>query len=576
MMSSCDVDSKDWAFYSGSSHYDTEKHYMTMRDVKVKFWDVPVLYTPYLGFSTHKERSSGLLFPALGYSKTDGAVYEQPIYWAASRSWDVELRPQLRTTRGIGMYGTLRFADSVYSAGAIRMGYFKDNEEYTQEHSIRNESHYGFEMLYDSSRVLERFMSTESDVVDGFYLNATLLNDIDYIYLQKRPMSHFGASHLQESRANYFVHNDDFSGGIYAKYFIDTRMEENNETMQILPTLQLHKYLKPVFLDRLTYSADLTMNNFTRQDGATLNLTEFQVPVEYTHTFFDDFITLSLREDLYYNKLLFGNEVFTNDDFQYYNNVSRAKIFSDLTRKYNSFVHVLQPALSYNLPGNGGETPVAYEELDEGQRRLYAPGVESENVALKFSQYFYNDSGKMIFYERFTQLYHPEKEEYKFDDFAHEMEYHIGDWALYNNFIYTYEFSKIREMSSAVRWNGEGYGLALTHSYQRLYTYGDEQEVVEHEYNNDINLDLKYQVTNRIGLIGGLVYDIDEELNSQWRFGLGYNKDCWNVAVGFRQDIRPTETINGTDSILDNSFTFQLNFVPFGGIGMSSDDMNRY
>ena len=576
MMSSCDVDSKDWALYSKSSHYDTEKHYITMRDVKVKFWDIPVMYTPYLAFSTHKERSSGLLFPSFGYSQTDGAVYEQPIYWAASRSWDVELRPQLRTTRGVGVYGTLRFADSAYSAGAIRVGYFKDNEDYTVENSIRNESHYGFEMLYDSSQILERFMSAGSDVVDGLYINATLLNDIDYIFLQKRPMSHFGASPLQESRVNYFVQNDAFSGGIYGKYFIDTRLEDNNATMQILPTIQLHKYLKPILLDRLTYSMNLTTNNFTREEGTTLTIAEFYAPVEYTHTFLDDLVTLSLKEDLYYNSLFFGNGTFENDDFQYYNNISRVKLFSDLTKKYGTFVHVLQPSVTYSIPGNGVESPVAYEELDEDQKYLYAAGVESENVAFKFSQYFYNDSGEIVFYERFTQLYHPEKEEYKFDDFSHEMEYNVGKWKFYNTFIYNYEFSKIREMSTAVRLQGEGYGLSVTHSYQRLYSYDDNHDVLENKRNNDINLNLRYQVTNRIGFIGGFIYNIDDEFNSQYRVGFGYNKDCWNIAVGFRQDVRPTETTTGTGSILDNSFTFQLNFVPFGGVGLSSDDMNKY
>ena len=131
-----------------------------------------------------------------------------------------------------------------------------------------------------------RFFSTKADLTDGLYINATLLNDVDYIYLQKRPMSHFGAVPLQESRVNYFVHNEDFAGGLYGKYFIDTRKEDNNSTMQILPTLQFHKYLKSLVLDRLTYSMDLTMNNFTRKEGTTLKVAEFYTPIEYTHPFF--------------------------------------------------------------------------------------------------------------------------------------------------------------------------------------------------------------------------------------------------------------------------------------------------
>lgn len=576
IMSSCDVNSKDWSLYASNSNYDRKNHYMTMEDVKVKFWDVPVFYTPYLGFSTHKERSSGVLFPSFGYSKNDGAVYEQPIYWAPSKSWDVELRPQIRSVRGKGIYGTLRFADSPYSSGAVRVGYFQDNLDYVEEYDIKNETHYGFEMLYDSTRVLGNFMDLDSSIVDGLYINATLLNDIDYIYLQKRPMAHFGAVPLQESRFNYFIHDDDYFAGVYAKYFIDTRKVDNDTTMQILPTLQLHKYLKPLYLDTLTYSIDLTMNNYTRKDGITLKIGEFYAPIEYTHSLFDDYLTLSLKEDLYYNKLFFSNGDYSNSDYQYFNNISRIQLFSDLTKRYDSYVHVIQPSLTYSIPGSGVESPVDYDELEEEQQRLYAPGVEEENLALKFSQYIYDESGKLIFYERLTQFYQPDQEEYKFDDLSHEMLYNVRDWEFYNSFIFSYEFKKIKEMSSAIRWRSEGYALSLTHSYQRLFTYDGNEKVEEIEKNNDININIVYQLTDKLGLQGGFIYDIDEALNSQWKFGVRYNKDCWNLSVGYRQDVRPTATVNGTDSILDNSFNFQLNFVPFGGIGVSSDSMKQY
>ncbi len=576
MMSSCDVNSKDWTFYSKSAHYDEKEHYMTMRDLKVKFWDVPVLYTPYFAFSTHKERSSGLLFPSVGYSAKQGAIYEQPLYWAPSRSWDVELRPQIRTTRGYGMYGTLRFADSPYSAGAIRMGYFKDNEDYVIENELENDTHYGFEMNYDSSSILKRFFSTQADLTDGLYINATLLNDIDYIYLQKRPMSHFGAVPLQESRLNYFVHNEDFAGGLYGKYFIDTRKEDNNSTMQILPTLQFHKYLKSLVLDRLTYSMDLTMNNYTRKEGTTLKVAEFYTPIEYTHPFFDDFITLSLKEDLYYNSLLFGNAVYEHDDYQYSNAISRIKLFSDLTKKYSRLIHVMQPSLSYSIPANGVETPVDFDELEDDQKKLFAPGVEQQNIALKFSQYFYDDFGHLKFYERFTQAYNPEEEEYKLGRLYHEMQYNLDNWKLYNNVVYSHEFNKVEEMSSGLRWKYEEYGVSLTHTYERTFSYDDNDEMQTNEKNNDLGLNLALKVTKRIGLRGSFVYDIDDEESSQYRFGVSYNKDCWNLALGVRQDVRPIESTSGADSILENTYTFQLNFVPFGGVGVSSDMAENY
>lgn len=58
-------------------------------------------------------------------------------------------------------------------------------------------------------------------------------------------------------------------------------------------------------------------------------------------------------------------------------------LYSDLTKKYDSFVHVIQPSLGYNIPSNPTDSPVDFDELDDEQKKLYSPGIEEENIALK-------------------------------------------------------------------------------------------------------------------------------------------------------------------------------------------------
>ncbi len=581
MMSSCDVNSSDWTLYSGSSHYDGKNHYMTMRDVKMKLWDMPVMYTPYLAFSTHSKRSSGFLFPAFGYSDTEGFIYEQPFYLALSPSWDIEINPQIRTNRGEGIYGTLRFADSPYSHGGIRLGYFRDQDNYVADYELENKTHYGFEMLYSSSNVLERVLNKKVSVSDAVYIDIALLNDIDYIYLQKKPMNHFGVASFMESKANYFVNNSDYFAGVYAKYFIDTTLNENNETMQILPTIQLHKYLTSAFSNHLTYSTDLTINNYTREEGTTVRLAEFYAPIEYTTTFLEGFLSLSLKEDLYYKKALYGNEVYENDEYEYYNAIHRAKVFTDLTKKYSDFVHVLQPSLTYSIPSNQESKIEDFEALDEEQQKLYSPGFEEEDISFRLSQYFYDDGGNLKFYQRLSQSYLPDQEEYNWGDISNEMQYNIANWKLYNLMIYSHQFSKIKEMSSRINWGGKGYGIGLSHSYERVYSWGENEELRTYEKTNDLKLDLGYQITNTLTFNMGFTYDLDnddteDELQSQYRIGFKYDKGCWNLALGMKQEIRPMQTEDGSKSIEETLFAFQLNFVPFGGVKMSSEDDRRY
>ena len=258
------------------------------------------------------------------------------------QTWIWSLIHRSGPSRSVGLYSTLRFVDSAHSSGELRVGYFKDKTDYVDDNYLPDDSHYGIEFNYESSKVFSDKLP--QGFTDGLYINTTYLNDIDYLNLQKSKLDHFGLVPLQESRVNYFAYTNDYYTGLNAKYFIDTREESNDETMQILPSVQLHKYLNHFIWDNLTYSADLYLNNFDRKEGATLRQAELKIPLEFTTSFFDDFLNLSLGEEFYYSKFFFGNGDYVHDDFEYYSNIHKIKFFTDLTKKYDGFVHVLQPS----------------------------------------------------------------------------------------------------------------------------------------------------------------------------------------------------------------------------------------
>lgn len=558
VLSSCDVEDPLWKMVFSRSHYDSNASYMKIYNAKIYMWDVPILYTPYMAFTTHNERSSGLLFPGFGYTSNEGILYEQPIYWAISPSMDLEVNPQLRTSRSLGLYGTFRFVDSAYSSGEIRAGYFKDEQSYADQYNLPNDSHYGFEFNYESSRVFNNFLP--HGFKDGLYINTTFLNDIDYLNLQSSGLTHFGLIPLQESRLNYFTYNNDYYAGVNAKYFIDTRKIDNDDTMQILPSLHLHKYLNHLVWDSLTYSADIHVNNFDRKEGATLRQVEFNIPLEFTTSFFDDLLNLSLGEEFYYSKFFFGNGDFVHDDFEYYSNIHRVKIFTDLTKKYDSFVHVLQPSLKYTKPGNEHQSPTDASSLSDEQKALFAVGLPEEAYSLSLSQYFYDENMKLKFYQRFTQEYYP-KREYELADMNNEMQYNWKTWQFYSNLTYAHEFSEIRESSNSVALTQTDYSVSVGHTYKQVLP-----DVTTTVSANDLYLAFAYAYSKEIKVNGGLTYNIDESSSRQWRFGGSYNRDCWSVAASLRRDITPRPTGFTTD----NTFFVQFNFIPFGSVGTAS------
>jgi len=558
------------------SLYDSNEEYMKLYNTKMHFMDVPIFYTPYMAFSTNNERSSGLLFPLLGYGEEDGFIYEQPIFWAISESMDLELNPQIRTNRSIGGYGTFRFVDSAHSSGELRIGYFKDNQSYIDEHNFPNDSHYGLEFNYESSKVFSSMLPV--DYTDGLYINSTFLNDIDYLNLQKTSLEHFGLIPLQQSRLNYFLYNNDYYTGVNAKYFIDTQKEENDDTLQILPSVQFHKYLTE-FVDNFTYSADFHVNNYYREKGSTQQQAELRIPLEYSTSFFNDFVNISLGEEFYYSKYLFGNGEYSNDNYEYYSNFHRAKLFTDLTKKYDNFTHIIQPSVEYFKPGFENENPLTLDELIKNQPveeptlsdLPFAAGLPEEAYLLNLSHYFYDDKMKLKFYQRLSQKYYTDRE-YKLSDITNEMGYNWKKWKLYNNITYSTEFSYIKNSYSQISLRESEYRFSVGHSFQQVATAEELTDPTFAITANDINLDLGYTYNERIGLTGGLTYNIEDASSEQWILGGSYKVDCWSMAASVGQSITPRPTGEAT---IDNIFYLQLDFIPFGGVGMSSLDLDN-
>jgi len=556
MLSSCDVDDPLWKMVFSKSLYDSKSKYIKLYDAKVYLWDVPIFYSPYFAFSTDKQRSSGLLFPALGYSSLEGFLYEQPVFWAISDSIDMEFNPQIRTNRSVGMYGTFRFVDSAESSGQLRLGYFKDKASYAKSQNLANDSHFGLEFNYESLNIFDKYLPQYYE--DGLYINSTFLNDIDYLNLQQSSLSHFGLTPLQESRLNYFVQNNDYYMGLNAKYFIDTRVGvKKDETIQILPSLQFHKYLDHFILENFTYRADFKVNNFERKKGATMHQAELTVPLEFTAAFFDDFLNVSLGETFYYSKFFFGNGSFNYNEFEYYSTIHNVNIFTDLTKQYDGFIHVLQPSIRYIKPGVETQNPVKFSFLDAGQKELFAVGLPEEQYSFDLSQYFYDDAMHLKFYQRFSQKYYINRA-YGLVDMSNEMQYNLANWSLYSNLIYSHEFGKLRESSTRLSVHEESYSLSVGHTFTQVLP-----DLSNATAANDIDLSFTYTYNDRFLFDGAITYNLNNASSTQWRFGGTYHRDCWSVSTSIRQNITPRPTGVTTDT----NFYVQFNFIPFGGVG---------
>jgi LPS-assembly protein len=560
VLSSCDIKNPIWRLAFEKSSYNKSKEYIKLYDTTMYFMDMPVFYSPYLAFSTNNQRSSGFLFPLLGYGIDDGLIYEQPIFWAIAPNMDMEFNPQIRTNRSYGGYTTFRFADSKYSRGGIRIGYFKDKSSYVSKYT-EDDSHYGIEFKYDSSNIFSKYLTNYSD---GLYINTIYLNDIDYLNLQKTSFSDFGQSALQESKINYYIQNNDYYLGINAKYFIDTRANvDNDTTLQILPSIQLHKYLDEIIFKNLTYSINMQLDNYYRKKGVNLKKLELSFPIEYSLSLFDDYLGVSFSENLYYSKYFFNKGDFVYDKFRYMSNLQIVKLYSDLTKKYSSFTHILQPSVLFMIPEFESEEPISSSEFSDDQQALFDVGLPQKHYELALNQYLYDNSMNLIFSHRLYQEYYGKKSKirpYNWGDLHSEIKYNLKHWQFYNDISYSYHYSKIRESSSYIRYSNKAISFELSHIYRNIL--GDEKSI-NLEPANELGVAFDYQYDTHWDFNGALTYNIDESSSKQWKLGVKYKEDCWDFSFAIKQEIIPRP--NGSDT--KNSFNILMNFVPFASIG---------
>jgi len=97
--------------------------------------DIPVFYLPYGFFPLRTERQTGFLFPKLGSSSREGFRYQQPFFWAFSKSSDATLGIDVQTRARIGLLGELRNVWSRQTHGQVNLSYF--NESLRDRNKIR-------------------------------------------------------------------------------------------------------------------------------------------------------------------------------------------------------------------------------------------------------------------------------------------------------------------------------------------------------------------------------------------------------------------------------------------------------
>lgn len=581
MVSGCDPNDPLWMLYFSSADYNSETRWMNVYNARLTIHGIPVFYFPYFGYSLDNRRRSGLLVPSFGISSTEGLFVEQPLYLAIDPSWDLELRPQIRTNRGRGLYGELRFVDSNVSKGRFHLGYFQEKASYVNSFDLANSEHFGFDLDYVNRAVLQRWFGLDLAGQSGLYADISWMNDIDYINLASNDAVNFATSNQVLSRVNLFYNDHDAYYGMNIRYYLDLNKKSNAETLQTLPSLRYHRYIKSFFDEHLYYTFNTQVNHLFREEGKNALEGRVELPLTLQTSLLDDYLLLgySARLNGQYitfgsersaADLLAGNEYDTGLFGRLYHTLNAA---TQVSRGYDGFSHTMGLDAVYTKAGID-DTSGYYEEKKERCSRedaanypecdFYTIDEIDESLDLKFSQFLVNGEGEQLLYHRVTQRFSFDRLYDRLSELENELDWQITPTlSLYSDLFYNYDRNTLTKLLHSVRYNDNRFNIGITDLYEHYVSEEGAGRV------NYVTLDASYRYGRHYRYYGRYAYDLEEEAKKLAEIGFSYSKRCWEFGMRYVENNRPTLTRDEAAAVFDRYIYFTIAFKPIGGMELN-------
>jgi LPS-assembly protein len=453
----------------------------------------------------------------------------------------------------MGLYSTFRFVDTNYSKGRIRFGIFDEKNSYAKKHNLKNSVHKGIELNYKNNKLLSKYL--KKDVYkDGLLIDLTNLNDIDYINLKHD--ADYAVNKLVTSKINYYITDEDEYLGLYAKYFIDTEKLNNSDTLQTIPSFQYHKFTKNFAWDNFLYSIDYKFKNSYRKKGLRASQHEIALPLIYNRSFFNEFINFSASENLYYSRVNYKEANSSIDDHaNYFSNYHNLSLSTDLSKKYENFIHNMQIGASFIIPSVDNQN---------GYFADFIPfNLEQKSIRIRFNEYLYDNDGLDFLTHRIKQNIYLENKDNTLDDLENEIIYKFTrDFIVSNTLVYSHEHDKIKKVQSGLYYKDDYNNVRVNHTYQKA----PDIETI-----NYITSDFLRKVSRKYEVFAGIDYDFDHKFTKEWRLGWSMKKKCWDYKIKYSQNVTPSLTSAGTESLTRKTIYLFVRLANIGGVELKNE-----
>ena len=247
----CPGESPEWMLTADELELDFEAGMGKARKAKLEFFDIPILYLPYISFPIDDRRKTGFLYPLISTANDNGFEIGTPFYWNIAPNHDATIIPRYFTNRGAAVTGEYRFI-TPRTRGRVDFDWLPSDKK-----TRKLRYHYRFD---HQARLSQRWSSAIliDRVSDDQYFQdfANSLASASRQYLRSKA-GIYGGGHYW----TFSVIADDFQ-------VVDDAVNALNEPYRRLPRIAFNLD-RPLGLQGLRLQLDTELVYFDREIGAT-------------------------------------------------------------------------------------------------------------------------------------------------------------------------------------------------------------------------------------------------------------------------------------------------------------------
>lgn len=607
VISACQINAPAWRIDGSSGTYDRKNQVISLWNAVLYLGDIPVFYIPWIQIPTDKKRRSGILYPTVGSTSSDGLVYIQPYYFAPRDFFDMTFFPQIRTNRGYGINYEFRAIDKYQDRYFVNVRYFHNaNDDYVKHLNLINRYVYGISIKHSKRNFLKKLFNVDSNTDNGFYFSYLNANDLDYLNLDKLSSSSNTSSYI--SKFNMFFQNNKDYLGISMKYHLNLSTIDNSKTIQNIPNIHYHSYLNTLFFKEILYSLDYKFKNSYRVSGYGFVSNEISVPIGMQFSVFQKYASFGVWNNLQMGNIYINNTKNTlifndnfsstklnNQNYKYGNYISanyRISLNVDIGKKYDNFFHYFQSKIYVISPFSKGvftngilnrSILESYKKLNEEKLMLIQNGedildptifnnVFSTLNLLNFEilNYFYRNNGKKIFIWTSKQVLNLDENVNKFRiPFENKLEFFFNDHLSMNaSIFYSLYFNAFTEFALNSKVDFDHTKLDISYFLKRdnkNFTLDPTTLTFRHtDSSNYLKTSLKSDFF-KYGFNLETSFDIKTATFLNYSIGISRHIGCFGIDIKFGNDKRVlfAKDKNNVTSVIENKYIkFEFKLAP--------------